>query len=467
MSVNAKTKPIALKAANIGREDVDGFFPAAVRLRTGGAPVLGSGVLVAPRWVLTASHLFQSPQPIVQVDDHNRRQTVEATEIHWRSGTVYRMGAGEHWPHGTAAFAGDDDELVLIKLAADMHAGYFPAPLNDGGDEVDGDSLFLAGFGADRFGNRRKGLNYASLICKKPEPTRGFAISDDSADPPDGMAQYDDSGAPVFLVSTKKQLRKVLVGIHSDRTDSSEHPLEGVEGKQEIARYIRIGGKDREWIRNTIAPPPAESTPVASRQPAMARVFAPARVTAGGFCLRGSHCCIKFNAPGDADNKIYNMNIVHGKAILLKRNDDARIIVDGNNVRWLEIRRCGAERVQWRAALTPYSTDLAEGYCLSGTVVGIAAGHPDFAYNGSTVFVYKLADSGSTIAANSFLRIETFHPGSSESLHVPSSSNIVDGVCSPCAPMIWEGIECDLTMPERVPFRRPQDQDDESDGYER
>lgn len=452
----AKTFPLTIEmAVSNGVVDRYGFFPSAVRLLAGTSVVLGSAVLLSPRWALTASHLFRLRQDIVRVQDSGSRQTVRAKAVYWRSGESCELGQ-QPWPSQAGSRGGAADELLLVELHSDMNAGYQAAVLNDDGQqEVPDSELFMAGFGADDHGREDRHVRYASLSYKGDSAGRGAAISNAAAQPPDGMARKDDSGAPVYMIRTTPSLVRVVVGIHSSRWRGHSTQLDGVGPNQEVARYIRIGAADHEWIRKVMG--------THTMQEAAARVqMQTTTVDPRLFCLRNQHCCLSYVAASDLDGKSYTMGNASGTGTVLRVNDRADIVLDGSGTRWLEIRRCGAERIRWRVALTPYPILPGVTHCLVGTV---AAGpsHADAAYNGTEFYVFQRADTGSTISADSFLHIEVFLPTSS---HAKPSIEAIGEVSGGCDAMEWNSRQCSELVEEPLPYPGDDDQDDESDGYE-
>lgn len=452
----AQTFPLTIEmAVSNGLIDRFRFFPCAVRLLAGTSVVLGSGVLLSPRWVLTASHLFRLRQDIVRVQDSGSRQTVRAKAVYWRSGESCQLGQ-QAWPAEANNRGGATDELLLVELDGDMDAGQYAAVFNDEGpEEVADGQLFMAGFGADDQGREDRKLRYASLSYKGDCEGRGAAISNASALPSNGMARKDDSGAPVFMIRTLPKLVRVIVGIHSSRCRGHSCNLDGVGPQQEVARYIRIGAADREWVRSTMGNP-AEAVIV---KPPMLQTRS---VDPRLFCLRDQHCCLTYNAVNDLDGKSYTMGNASGTGTVLRVNDQASIVLDGSGVRWLEIRRCGAERIRWRVALAPYEIKTGETHCLLGTLA-VAPTHADTAYNGTEFYVFQRADTGSTVSADSFLHIEVFLPTSS---HAKPSAEAIGEACASCDEMEWNSPLCSELVDEPLPYPGDDDQDDESDGYE-
>lgn len=453
--MTAQTFPLTIDmAVSNGPIDRYLFFPSAVRLLAGTSVVLGSGVLLSPRWVLTASHLFRLRQDIVRVQDSGSRQTARAKAVYWRSGESCQLGK-EAWPRQAGNRGGASDELLLVELESDMDAGQHAAVLNDDGpQEVLNSQLFMAGFGADDQGREDRKLRYASLSYKGDCAGRGAAISNASALPPNGMARKDDSGAPVFMMRMLPDLIRVVVGIHSSRCRGHSCRLDGVALDQEVARYIRIGAADREWVHATMGRP-AESVKVGI-------TVAPSTVDPRLFCLREQHCCLTYNAVNDLDGKSYTMANASGTGTVLRVNDQASIVLDGSGARWLEIRRCGAERIRWRVPLAPYVIETGVTHCLVGSVA-VAPSHADVVYNGTEFYVFQRADTGSSVSADSFLHIEVFLPTTT---HAKPSAEAIGEACAGCDEMEWNSPLCSELVEEPLPYPGDDDQDDESDGYE-
>lgn len=445
-------------ALSNGPYDTSRLFPSAVRLLSGGGPVLGSGVLLAPTWVLSASHLFKLKQSIVRVQNSGASQTVKVKAIHWRSGSSHVL-SNAGWPVGVGQLGGDKDELVLLELAGELRNGYWAASPHDGPAETANESqLFMAGFGADEFGNQSADVRYASLIFRGECKGRGIAASHPLARPNNAMAGKDDSGAPIFLVDTLPELVQALVGIHSSHSNKNDCGLPQVRREEDVVRYIRIWPEDQRWITRLtgeLQPMPAPPRPERTESPNVP----PGTVA---FCLRNRHCCILFSSKADLDGKSYTMGLPSGTGTVLRNNDKASISVDGNGERWLEIRRCGAERIRWRVQLKVHNIISGVLHCLVGTV-SVASTHPDAAYNGTDIFVFRLADTGSRPESNSFLHLEAFLPNSR---HVKPWARNISASCGSCDPQEWPDTACVPPVEEPLPIPDEDDQDDESDGYE-
>lgn len=191
-------------------------FAAAVKIVGASGAITGSGVVVAPRWVLTAGHVAQDRQAgslRVQVAD----VMVGVKRIVMHPG--YQPSGPAHTPNDQA----------LLELDADAPVG--AAPLSPSLPSLHSRAV-LVGYGAagigerDTIGTRRAAQNRIDqigggdagtahlLMCDLDIPGQGSAnaLGDSIPEPLEGIATGGDSGGPLFV---KRGLQWELVGTFS------------------------------------------------------------------------------------------------------------------------------------------------------------------------------------------------------------------------------------------------------------
>lgn len=450
-----------------GLPDPFRFFPSAVRILSATSSVMGSGVALSPRWVLTASHLFRLHKPVVRVQSSAQAQTVSVRAVHWQ-GFSRVLSSTDPWPPQAEALGGQQDQLILLELDADLSVGMTPAILPDKLSPKVGSQLFIAGYGADERGNQPVTVRYASLIHKGWCKGRGEAISDPNAKRRDGMARKDDSGAPVFLIQTSPLLIQVLVGIHTSRTVGSQCNLAGIAAQAAVARYIPVDVPAQKWIKSVMG---AEQVPVevagdSELPPAELQVMAADAVAAAGetsFCLRGLHGCLTLNDPTALDGGVgWKMSVANGAGTVLRTNDHVRVEFDGVD-RWLEIRRCGVASPRWRIRVTAGGAAPGFTHWLHG-VFDCADGDPNIEYRGTEFYFFRRLDG--TVNGNHCrrVRIEVFLPGRTAPR---PSADVISNTCplpdDPAMPVIPV---CPPVPMEPLSISSDDDEDDETDGYE-
>lgn len=210
-------------------------YPAAVRLD---APV-GGGVLISPRWVLTAAHVVEPLREApgrVKVVVGGRSREVKAVYLH------------PDWKRGGAA------DLALLHLRIPVE-DVEPANVYRGADEA-GQTVRIVGHGvAGRIGEKasappadrkpRAGVNTVDRV----DPL-GFGLKvkgpDDASDL-QGVFSAADRGGPAFIEVEREPF---LVGIGIGTEDASGDAIPGNAGDWDL--FVRVSAL-REWINQATA----------------------------------------------------------------------------------------------------------------------------------------------------------------------------------------------------------------------
>ena len=138
-------------------------YPSAITLTAPG----GEGVLVNPRWILTAAHRAQALQP-------SKRPDIAAVFLHpgWKGG------------------ADNDVALVLLK---EERRGIAATPVYRGSDE-NGKTVIIAGHGG---GRKRAAINTVEAVT--PLTLRLRVKPLDDASDLQGALTPEETGAPLFV----------------------------------------------------------------------------------------------------------------------------------------------------------------------------------------------------------------------------------------------------------------------------
>jgi|GEM_PF-5424212 len=311
-------------STGIGISDTDRNYPAAVKLLGATSLVLGSGVAIGSRWVLTAAHLFRGQQLRVLVVPWGGQRRIRVRAIYWRH-VSYDFGPPDsprqdtlQWPDDVEQIQGESDELLLLELAEHLDGTEFAAP--QATSLRPGRKLHVVGYGRDRYG----GYSPASIpivmrmvSVEGGGPRLAHCRSDPSESPGDDMPRKDDSGAAVFLANSQN-----LVGIHSSR-------LHGLpEG--ETACFIPIDTLALQWIVDRIG----DGVTKAAHAPLPADK--PRR-----FVLRHTHVCLTLTAGTGSLDGTWHVNGTSSRPEIIKLCDRIEIGTDGNGNTVFSLYRCG------------------------------------------------------------------------------------------------------------------------------
>ncbi len=207
------TVPLAAGAVVI-RHDVDdakyrvpaSAFPALVDM-----PGEGHGVLIAPRWVVTAAHTLPAHFPLGQVVVDGRPREVARVVVHPGYRTLPQALVDQAMASGEAmlivAFLATSDDIALIELRQPV-AGVAPVALYPRGDEP-GRTIAIVGMGAtgtgatghDLAGPNRTELRRAFNIVTSAYDRWLCYVFDEppAALPLEGMLGNGDSGGPLLI----------------------------------------------------------------------------------------------------------------------------------------------------------------------------------------------------------------------------------------------------------------------------
>lgn len=199
------------------------------RLISGGGRVLGSGVLVAPSWVLTVSHVLCSPQEWIGVEtaDHDEARV---SDLRWPPAGRHRLDPRSDWPQLPRA---SDDLPVLLRLERPLGPGRRPR-LGAPGALGAGMPLWLRGWGVDAFGNHPQApmaLPMRTVSLDSQRPRFGLA-----AITPGRAPRQGHSGAGVFADGC-------LLGLHSHRR---------LDREPEQAAYVALDPVLIRWLETTV-----------------------------------------------------------------------------------------------------------------------------------------------------------------------------------------------------------------------
>lgn len=198
-------------------------YPAAVALDAVG----GSGVLIAPRWILTAAHrgaLLIERKPAARIRIAGRSHEMQAVFVHpdWKPG--------------------GDSDLALVFLR-EPAPGVESSPIYRDGDEA-GQAARVVGFGeTGRMGERkpatkldgrpRAAINTVDRVSPR---TLGLRLKGpDEASDLQGALAPGDGGAPAFFEVSGRIL---VAGIASRTEDANGDGVAGSVGDWEI--YTRV-----------------------------------------------------------------------------------------------------------------------------------------------------------------------------------------------------------------------------------
>jgi hypothetical protein len=201
---------------------------SSVRLRGGGGGVLGSGVRLRPRWVLSLAHLLASPQASIRVES-GCGADASVRALHWPGG-VRRLRGPQAWPpfgHGPL------EDFVLLEL--DEALPHLRSPLLDVRRVAAGTALQAVGWGVDADGNypaQPRALPLVAQAADRAQPRFGLAHTVPGHSPRQGH-----SGAGVYVLGEGAG----LLGLHAHREHS--------EGRERAA-YLRLSVPLLGWIQS-------------------------------------------------------------------------------------------------------------------------------------------------------------------------------------------------------------------------
>jgi hypothetical protein len=211
-----------------------------------GAPQLhnGMGVLIAPRWVLTAAHAAEYLKPGCRKSRVSDRHSVY-------------VGGLPRLVDGIVIFPGADrrtvdEDIALIRLKEPV-AGVSPVGLYREKDEL-GKKLIVAGYG--RPGTGRRGvaehdavLRAANVTVDNVDPgSIAWTFRSPNArgvHPLEGISGPGDSGGPALI---EKSGKLYVVGVSS--TQDKKGQAEGTYGVVEY--YARVSAS-RPWLEKTMS----------------------------------------------------------------------------------------------------------------------------------------------------------------------------------------------------------------------
>ncbi|NYZ61862.1 S1 family peptidase [Luteimonas deserti] len=255
-------------SAVVGRHDVDDAryriagsdFPALVDM-----PSEGHGVLIAPRWVVTAAHTLPMHSELGEVEINGRSRQVERVVTHPGYRTLPQPLIDQATASGEAmlivVFLAATDDIALIKLQHSV-TDVAPVGLHRTGDEA-GRTIKLVGKGAAGTGDTGHSPNGPN----RTELRRAFNTVSSAWDrwlcyvfdappealPLEGTLGNGDSGGPL-LVEVDDDWRVAGLGAWKVVSGDVRTARPGRYGQ--TACNVRLSHY-ADWIKREISPPPA------------------------------------------------------------------------------------------------------------------------------------------------------------------------------------------------------------------
>lgn len=291
---------------------------AVLRLTTASGIVLGTGVAVSPRMLLTASHLFCGKPPVVYAESPDGRRLAEAKALNWCSGEKHAIG-DPTWPKEVETYFGEKDQFVLVdfgRSASLVAPGDVPTLSDE--ELAAGLELVVGGLGVDEDGNYRPVVR--EIPMRKVASAAGRFVRAEPLVDTGPHPGKDDSGAPMFVRAAGGALR--TVAIHAGVT------LEPEDSRKPRWLFLPVTTEAIEWVGKTL-----QGAALAAEQDS--------RVP---FCFRNRFPCLMLAKPGDLDGT-YVLPLVTkpgellapGDRITLK-NEGAVLVIHGKDRKDVEFR---------------------------------------------------------------------------------------------------------------------------------
>lgn len=179
-----------------------------VQIRDAAGVVLGTGLALAPRWVLSSGHVLRQKQSMVEVVDGAGLGRAWVRSIHWDGGEQRILAAGWKSP----------GPLILLELADDLITS--TAVLGPAGALKPGLALRVFGLGQDEKGNYP---SHPKALDMKVQSIAPEGI--DYVPAGDNAPGADDSGAPVLGADG------LVYGAHEGRRANGDYWFRGFDAQ--------------------------------------------------------------------------------------------------------------------------------------------------------------------------------------------------------------------------------------------
>ncbi len=303
-----------------GVPDVGNVFAnTVVRVTADSNIVLGSGVVIAAKWLLTASHLFCGGPSGVKVESPDGRILSVVRKIYWRSPSVddYDLSSGLPWPDNAGTLSKEKDELVLLELEQAIAEQADVIRCRDA-THVDGCSLLIAGAGMDAQGNfGREALLYHvryAGIRRGEAKTAGAGerlVLTAAAGVGGAIPGKDSSGSPVFSPDLSDGLVRRLAGIFVSIDDGRKGMDSPPQGRPQTAMALKVDDAAWSWIDSVAGTSPSRES--GGTEPSPAR-----------FALRRRFGCLMMSTFEEMVGR-WQLYIACSTAGLLRRSDVIRL----------------------------------------------------------------------------------------------------------------------------------------------